>query len=81
MKGTRTRASNTTPNGKRDDFTLEDLKQCAKTAGLKRGRPQTILTEVTETVSQWANFADEAGLPRKQTKAIQQAFRLTLPKA
>jgi serine/threonine-protein kinase HipA len=70
-----------TINGKRDDFTVEDLKQCAQTAGLKRGRAQTILTEVTEVVSQWPSFADKAGLPRKQTKAIQQAFRLTLPKA
>jgi len=68
-----------TVNGKRDNFTVEDLKECAKTAGLKRGRAQTILTEVTETVSQWPNFADQAGLPRKETKATQQAFRLTLP--
>ncbi len=52
-----------TINGKRDDFTLEDFKACAKTGSMKRGRAEAIVNEVLETVSHWRNYADEAGVP------------------
>ncbi len=52
-----------TMNGKRDNFTLEDFKACARTASMKRGRATTILTEVQATVSQWPDFAEQAGVP------------------
>ncbi len=65
-----------TLNGKQDGFTLEDFKQCAKTALMKRGRSKTIVEEVTETVSRWPTFANEAGIPEKQRSLVQQAHRL-----
>lgn len=35
-----------TINGKREDFAIGDLKQCAKSAFLKRGRAEAIFDEV-----------------------------------
>jgi serine/threonine-protein kinase HipA len=52
-----------TLNGKREDFTLEDFKACGRTLSLKRGRAETLLQEVVDTVSQWPDYADEARVP------------------
>ncbi len=65
-----------TMNGKRDDFTLEDFKACAKTGSMKRGRAEAIVNEVLETVSHWRNYADEAGVPGILRDQIQGALRL-----
>src|SRR5665811_2138147 len=40
-----------TMNGKREDFTLEDFKSCARVALLKRGQENTIIAEVLDVVS------------------------------
>ena len=63
-------------NGKRDDFTLEDFKACAKTASMKRGRAQTIVNEVLETVSHWPDYAEEAGIPETLRDHIQSNLRV-----
>ena len=63
-------------NGKRDDFTLEDFKACAKTASMKRGRAQTIVNEVLETVSSWQEYADEVGIPGYLHDRIQRTLRV-----
>ncbi len=47
-------------NGKRDDFTLADLRQAADGASMKRGRAKTILDEVTQAVTSWPEFAADA---------------------
>jgi serine/threonine-protein kinase HipA len=65
-----------TLNGKRDDFALEDFKACAKAASMKRGRGETILGEVQETVSRWPDYADEAGVNPMQRDQIHQVLRL-----
>ena len=65
-----------TLNGKRDDFTLEDFKACAKAASMKRGRAETILAEVQETVSRWPDYAEEAGVNPVQRDQIHHALRL-----
>ena len=65
-----------TLNGKRDDFAMEDFKACAKAASMKRGRAETIVNEVRETVSRWKRYADEAGLPAPVRDRIQRALRL-----
>ena len=49
-------------NGKRDGFTLEDFRACAKSALMKRGRAETIVKEVTEVVANWREYADKAGV-------------------
>lgn len=65
-----------TLNGKRNDFTLEDFKACAKAASMKRGRAKTIIEEVRETVSRWLDYAEEAGVVPVQRDQIQRSLRL-----
>jgi len=50
-------------NGKRDDFTIEDFKACAKNASMKRGRAEAIVHEVQAAILQWEQFADKSGVP------------------
>lgn len=68
-----------TMNGKRDRFTMDDFKACARSASMKRGRAETIVAEVQETVSQWKSFADKAGVPDAAQNRIQQALFKPLP--
>lgn len=70
-----------TINGKRDNFTQLDLNQCAKAAGMKRGRAKTILSEVTTAVQRWPEFAEKAQLPLQQMETIQQSLRLSFPQS
>jgi serine/threonine-protein kinase HipA len=65
-----------TINGKRDDFTREDFEAVAEVAGLKRGRPQTVLEEVMETVKKWPRYAGTAGVSAHQREQIGRALRL-----
>ncbi|MCW8875415.1 MAG: HipA domain-containing protein [Gammaproteobacteria bacterium] len=65
-----------TLNGKRDGFTLEDFKACAKTASMKRGRAETIVEEVRATVTRWKDYADTAGVPVATRDAIHDTLRL-----
>ncbi|GMQ83995.1 MAG: type II toxin-antitoxin system HipA family toxin [Gammaproteobacteria bacterium] len=65
-----------TLNGKRDDFTMDDFKACAKAASMKRGRAEAIVNEVRETVSRWKDYADEAGVPAATRDQIQRTLRL-----
>lgn len=65
-----------TVNGKRDDFTLDDLKACADSANMKRGRAEAILEEVREVVARWPKFAEQAGLAPEESDHIQPALRL-----
>lgn len=68
-----------TVNGKRDDFTLDDLKACAKAAGMKRGRDKAILNEVVEAVERWPDFAEQAKLAERRMASIRRAFRTSFP--
>ncbi|MDP2712379.1 MAG: type II toxin-antitoxin system HipA family toxin [Solirubrobacteraceae bacterium] len=65
--------------GKRDGFTVEDLRACGRTAAMKRGAAERILAEVTEAVSDWERFAADAGVGERQLTAIARAHRLSLP--
>lgn len=65
-----------TMNGKRNGFTLEDFKACAKSASMKRGRAETIIDEVRDVVAQWLNYADESRVTPEQRDKIQAALRL-----
>jgi serine/threonine-protein kinase HipA len=67
-------------NGKREDFTLEDFRQCGRVAGLKRDRGMQIVGEVSKAVSEWLDHADEVGVEESQALAIQRALRLRLPR-
>jgi serine/threonine-protein kinase HipA len=65
-----------TLNGKRDDFTLEDFRACAKSAMLKRGRDKRLLEEVSSAVARWPEFAKQAGVATEQRKQIARGHRL-----
>jgi serine/threonine-protein kinase HipA len=65
-----------TINGKSDAFTREDFKAVAQVAGLKRGRSETILTEVMETVKEWPRYAQTAGVLGSLRDKITETLRL-----
>ena len=73
--GTWTANHQMTMNGKRDDFTLDDFKACAKVASMKRGRERAILDEVRDAVLRWPEFAAEAGVQPEKARAIEAALR------
>lgn len=65
-----------TVNGKRDDFTLDDLLSVASQV---RGMDaRQIIKEVCEAVAQWPRFAREAGVPATASERIGEAHRLYL---
>jgi serine/threonine-protein kinase HipA len=74
--GTWTASHQMTMNGRRDGFTLEDFRACARTASMKRGRAETIVDEVLGTVARWPVYAGEAGVPAVWSDQIQQNFRI-----
>ncbi|MBK1830762.1 type II toxin-antitoxin system HipA family toxin [Verrucomicrobiaceae bacterium R5-34] len=63
-------------NGKQEYFSMEDFKECAKVAVMKRGRAETIVHEVIEVVSRWPMFASDAGIDRAWSAEIAQKHRL-----
>jgi len=65
-----------TLNGKRDGFRIEDFRECARTASLKRGRAGVIANKIREVAKRWRDYADEAGVPPRQRDKIQSALRL-----
>ncbi|MEW8453233.1 MAG: HipA domain-containing protein [Candidatus Thiodiazotropha sp.] len=67
-----------TVNGKRDGFTLDDLKACARTASMKRGRAEAIVAEVGEVVRDWRQFAERAGVAEQAGREIQARLRLDI---
>lgn len=67
-----------TLNGKRDDFTIDDFRQCAEAASMKAGRAETILEEVGETVAEWQTFAETAGIAEADVERIARTHRLQL---
>lgn len=79
-EGRWTRYHQMTIGGKQDGFAVEDFRACAATAGLKRGRAETILDEVRAAVTRWPEYADEAGVRPAQRDSIRSAFRLEFPR-
>ena len=67
-----------TMNGKREGFTLEDFKACARTVSMKRGRAEAILGEVRDSAAKWPVFAEAAGVAEVVVKKIQQNLLLKL---
>jgi serine/threonine-protein kinase HipA len=67
-------------NSKRDDFTIEDFKACAKNASMKRGRAEEIVRQVQEAVLQWNYFAAKSGVPPEVADGIAKAHRTEILK-
>jgi serine/threonine-protein kinase HipA len=69
-----------TLNGKRDHFTREDFKACAKSAAMKRGRAESIIDEVSNIITHWPDYADRAGIPPNRRDHIHRTLRLEIGK-
>ena len=65
-------------NGKRDAFTREDLIQLANQAGIKKSPAMGMLERVTIAVRGWANFAEQAEIPKKRVDQIAKSHRIFL---
>jgi serine/threonine-protein kinase HipA len=67
-----------TINGKRDNFTMEDISAVAAAAGFKRGSARRIVLEIAEIVSRWPEYAEAVGVQPEHERRIQRALRLNL---
>ena len=65
-----------TMNGKRESFTMEDFKNCAKVALMKRGREKSIIAETLDVVTDWRKYAKTAGIPMQTIEKIYSVLRL-----
>ena len=63
-----------TINGKRDNFTLDDLLAVGQSISLPR--PKAVIAEVADAVSRWPEFARVAGVKSATIKHIQNAHRI-----
>lgn len=68
-----------TLNGKRDGFTMEDFRACAKSASMKHGRAEAIVEEVHAVVKRWPAFAEQAKVADVWRDSIQRNHRLVFP--
>jgi serine/threonine-protein kinase HipA len=67
-----------TLNGKRDGFSVADLRAVAAVAGLKRGRAEAILAQVSEVLAGWPSLAAELGIDAQLAARIARSHRLAL---
>ena len=74
--GSWTASHQMTMNSKRDDFTLDDFKACAKVTSMKRGRAEAIVKEVQKVVSRWQDYAEEVRVPVVWRDKIQRTLHL-----
>lgn len=75
-QGTWTSSHQMSLNGRRDGFAHEDLLEFAKVCDLRAARAQSVIDEVLEAAGQWAQWADEAGVPPGIADGIRRHFRL-----
>lgn len=62
-------------NGKRDNFTIEDIQACEKNVGLKRGSSKEIVREIQHVVSRWTEFASQAGISEQKAQEYARGHR------
>lgn len=65
-------------NGKRDDFTRDDLLQAATLISNFTKEAKQIIQQVTEIVSSWENYAETAEVDKSFIKTIKDNLRLNL---
>ena len=53
-----------TVNGKRNNFTLQDLLAVARHADIREGDAKEAIAEVIAQVKLWPSFAEAAGVPQ-----------------
>ena len=57
-------------DGKRDELSVADLRECARTATMARGRADEILQQVAAAVARWPELAAEAAIAEDRATAI-----------
>ena len=62
-------------NGKRDGFEMDDLLAFAATASIKPTKAKTLISDVSEVVSNWPKYAQDAGVDEKTTARIANTHR------
>jgi serine/threonine-protein kinase HipA len=67
-----------TMNGKRDDFTLQDFRDCARSVSMKRRRAEAIIDEVRSVLLQWPDYAENSGVSASNLDKIARTFRLEI---
>ncbi len=65
-------------NSKRDDFVVEDLMACARTAGISTRTVRPLLQQVHDAVGRWPEFAAAAGVRPDWISQIRASHRLAL---
>ena len=65
-----------TINGKRDEFTKEDLLSVAASSDLKGA--DNVIKDVLAAVKQWPDFATQAGINDKRIKRIEKLHRVSI---
>ncbi len=65
-------------NGKRDEFSREDLVALAKLAGIKNSPTNAMIDRVVAAVEKWAEFASQANVSEEKIQQIEGAFRLDM---
>lgn len=62
-------------NGKRDDFTLDDLKAAGESTGLSKRKISMLIEQVIASKSLWQEFSDKAGMDKERANGIAKTFR------
>lgn len=62
-------------NGKRDNFNVDDFKECARGVSMKRNRAEEILQQVHDAILKWKKFAKKAGVSDEIATRIAKAQR------
>ena len=65
-------------NGKREDFTRDDLITLAEKAGIKKNKANAMLGEVIDIFRGWDDYAKTAQIEEKTANKIKKTFRLDL---
>lgn len=65
-------------NGKRDDFTADDLMQFGRFCNIKPPAARAIIGEVVEAVRQWPRLARDTGVGTEAIDLIAQAHRMSV---
>jgi serine/threonine-protein kinase HipA len=65
-------------NGKADKITRNDFIKVAEKAGIKKSEAEKQMEQVKNAVSNFKNFAEEAGLSMKNAERIQKLLNLEL---
>ena len=62
-------------NGKRDKFNKNDFIEFANTASMKKGRAETIISQVQDAVSKWPKYAKDVNISNERIKKIASTYR------